>query len=372
MLRLSLLVIGLAVVDLGLAQSSDPQAAAPVVYSDAAASSDCGGGNDAVACDTDEQALEDDSADSWNDDDVAYDAPVYDDYVDFYPGVSLLPVDYWAPGYAWGWGSPYYAPYGFGWSYYGLAGFGWGWPYFAFSWSWGGHHHHHHDGWGGHHHHSYAWRPYHGPYRYYGHGRYADRYHRAGMHGNGNTVAATNRAPTNPRANARIPTSAPVRSSVVANRAALASSSYYALAQRNGATPNRSVANMSRQPGTIDRGSNNRVANNGRDSRHWVTSLPSRDYAHAGGRAPSTARRTNNAPYPHTLPGYATRHDYAARPYAGPARVAAPHSAPRGYSASPSYSHSGGGSHSSMHASGGSSSHSSGGSHASAHSTRMH
>jgi hypothetical protein len=361
-----MLLLGLAVVDLGLAQSNDPQAAAPVVYSDApTAPSDCAGAN-AAACDAQDPAAEDEIADSWNEDDVAYDAPVYDDYLDFYPGVSLLPVDYWAPGYAWGWGWPNYAPYGFGWSYY--AGWDWGWPYLAFSWSWGwGGHHHHHGGWGGHlHHGAYAWQPYHGPYRYHGHGRYADGSHPPGMHGDRIAASTTSRAPFVGRANIPVSATHPARTAVAANRATLASASYYSLAQRNGMSPTRSVANMSRQPGTTP-GSNNRSISH--DS-HWVTSMPSRNYAHAG----SAPARTSFAPYPHTSPGYATRHDYAVHPYTGPTRSAPPqHSAPiRGYSASPALSHNGGGSHASMHAGGGSSSHSSGGSHANTGSARMH
>ena len=369
MLRLGLLLIGLGVVDLGFAQSSDPQAAAPVVYSDAAAAStECPSEDDTVACNSGDQYLEDDGADVWSDDDVAYDAPVYDDYVDFYPGVSLLPVDYWAPGFAWSWGWPCYAPYGFGWSYY--TGLGWGWPYLAVSWSWGGHHHHH-DGWGGHHHRAFAWQPYHGPYRYYGHGQYGDRHGSFGMRSARAFAAAANHVPTAGRTNASlVSTNNFARAGVGAHRATLASSSYYALAQRSGAASIRPGANMSRLSAAAIRGPGSRAVTN--DSRYRVTSLPNRAYAHTSAYGPSGYRRANTTPYPHAVSGYAPRGGYTSRPYSAPIESATPrYSAPRNYSGSPIYSR-GGGSYSSIHAGGGSAARSSGGGHASAASRSTH
>src|SRR5271167_3002580 len=112
MLRVSLFMFAALMAGIACAQvASDPQAAAPVEYSDApSAASACDSdlrnadGSPVMSCAA--QPVEDqgDAAaypqDYWTDDASAYYAP------NFYPGVSLLPYGYWAPGFAFGW--PYY------------------------------------------------------------------------------------------------------------------------------------------------------------------------------------------------------------------------------------------------------------------------
>jgi hypothetical protein len=145
--------------------AGDPDAAAPIVYSSSAPP------DEATAA----TSAEDESADAEDvetaPDDVDDDDGVYSDEptADFYPGVSLLPVDYWDPTFGW----TYFASFGYGYGY-AWPTFGFGWPYWGLSWYGGGYwHHHHRYASGGHHHHG-GWDRY--QFHYNGRGRYADHH----------------------------------------------------------------------------------------------------------------------------------------------------------------------------------------------------
>ena len=362
--------------------AGDPNAAAPVVYSDAGATAPgCDSdvrnadGSPVISCvaDTPRDNEYVDAETGEYAQDYAYDeAPEYDtgyyasDYVgpNFYLGISPLPYDYWA--------------FGFGWPYYSYAAFGYGWPYFGFVSYWGGRH------WGGHHggHDHGGWHDHHGhdggnhvPYRYAGNGRYWDQTHAANSNHSGraasNTAAsAMNRsnamgnrtlaAPANasrfaPSANNRVIGGA-------GQRAVLPSASYYAAARSSMRTGPASMAR------SIPMSRNNMVNTRTPNQSYRVTSLPSRNYA-AYARANSVYRNNSGGP----ARSYAPRSGYGIAPraaYSAPQRYAMPS---RGYSAPrrmPSYSRGGGGN--ATRSGAGSSAHSSGGSHASNGTTRVH
>lgn len=377
---------------------NDPAAAAPVTYSgvSTAASpttiSGCDSGvynadgSPVISCNANTaQQVEDgganaatDSADVYAEDYSADDAPAYFGS-NFYPGVSLLPYDYWYPGFA------------FGWPYYGFASFGYGFgyafaPYSYFAFGCCEHRGH-----------------YHGPYRYVGHGRYWDqrRYastsalrsatyanHRvAGTAFNTASTSVVNRAnaaragavtsgraafagtPASQSRSASLASNGRAGAANAVRRAALPSASYYA-ATRSGSVPSPTSAAISSARATAG----NRVSSvggrsvnpRGANQSYWVTSLPSRGYA-ASSYSSSNGNRARSYNSPVSR-GYATPRASYAMPQQ---RYSSP---PRSYSAArsvmPSYSR--GGSGVATHSSGASSAHSSGGGHAGADYSRGH
>jgi hypothetical protein len=379
MLRLSLFAFAVLLAGMVNAQvTAAPDAAAPVVYSDAPANAPgCDSdvrnadGSPVISCVADEQP-QDEYADADTGEyaqEYAYDdAPVYDTapyYVpNFYLGVSALPYDYWA--------------FGFGWPYYAYATFGYGWPYFGFAsyWGgrhWGGHHGWHgHDGWHDHHGHGGG---FHGPYRYVGHGRYWDQTHasnsRRSDYANHQNMAVVNRstagnpatamgnrslaAPVNA---ARFAPSANNRVMGNAGQRAVLPSAAQSRLRTTGASVPRSVA-MSRNSNVSAHAAN----------PHWVASLPSRNYA-AYARANSVYRNNSGG----AARSYAPRNGYAMAPratYSPPQRYAMPSRAYSTPHSAPSYSHGGGG-YAVRSGSAPSTHSSSGGSHAGSSSFRVH
>ncbi|HZP67999.1 MAG TPA: hypothetical protein VFB32_16970 [Rudaea sp.] len=242
--------------------TGDPDAVAPVVYSAGPPAADC--------ADNDPTCNEAPSPAYAPSDDVADDdAPDYGD-VTFYPGVSLLPDDYyyWTPGFA----------VGFGWPY---VSFGWGWPYWGYGPYWGGPY------WGG----FFGVVAYHGPYRYYGHGRYWDHWRYAGRyhdwHGHDWHGHDWRGGQTHERAFAHAGPHGTAAGYATAG--AHFSSASYAHAQRSGiALPNGS--RQAYRAGGNDlstRAVNARAAHNA----YWVTSMPSsRGYAAHTGSAGYASR----------------------------------------------------------------------------------
>jgi len=352
MLRSNLFLVGILIAGAGTAQeTNDPAAAAPVVYS-AAAPADCNGDRadeSAVVC-SDAGDIDGDDADAAADDAVAAqgdeyadDAPAYVDTSEHYLGVSLYPDDYWVPGFGFGWPYYSYAPFAYGWPYYGFGfaswGWGWGWPGYGFAW-WGGRHHHHdhHHGW--HDHQRYASHAYPGPYRYLGHGRYANQLRTGfGEH----TAGRADRGIARTAPLAMTQRTSGARSGVLApRRAALPSAAYYTAAHRSevasrATAANRLAAASNRSDAMVNRVGAGRysradhaVATRSEAQRHAVSSLPSRGYA------PSNYHR-NGAAYPASS-GYAahnrTAPSYASTRYSIPNRAGYP-SANR----APAYSH---------------------------------
>jgi len=349
MLRSNLFLIGILIAGAGTAQeTNDPAAAAPVVYDQAAptdwANGTYGTDENPVRCsDTEATDIDDDVADVAVDaesDEYADDAPVYGDATEYYPGVSLFADDYWVPGFGLGWPYYSYAPFAYGWPYYGFGfaswGWGWGWPGYGFAW-WGGHHHHHdhHHGWHDHQH--YASHAYPGPYRYLGHGRYANRVRatsgeRTAVRADRGSARATSLATMQRTSGVRTGLSTP-------RRAVLPSASYYATARRSEVAPrgisvNRPAASSSRSAAMVDRagvGRYNRadhaVTTRTQAQRHAVTSLPSRGYA------PSNNHR-ERATYPASH-GYAV-HSRSPPSYSPP-RYAIPNRGYPGASRAPSH-----------------------------------
>jgi hypothetical protein len=406
MLHSSLFVVAMLIAGAASAQStSDPAAVAPVVYSDApAGSSNCNSGvynadgTPVISC-----ASADATANT-EDGSYADEAPVYDDDADYYPGVSLLPADYWA-GYGW----PYYAyaPFAWGWPYYGFGygygygygfGYGWGWPYFGFAWNWGGGHgHHHHDGWdhnhdggdhhhgggdshhdGGHQHSGIASRNYPGPYQYLGQGRYTDHIRNATTSvANATTSQRAASQPDHraaqPAVNGASPATAHSASAArpglsAPSRASLPSASYYALARGGGAAApaNRLTPSANRQFATSNpSGSRAAPTTRGQSQSYRVTGMPSRAYApsnyhgYRGGTLAMSSRYSGAYGYHAPTASYGPPH------YAGATRGGY-----AGHAAMPSYSHSGsyahGGSGFSAHGGGGPTGHVSAGGHSSA------
>src|SRR4051812_43441935 len=126
--RWGMCLVTVAVLICGVARgqvAGDPDAAAPIVYSSSAPADEA-----AIAT-----SAEDDSADNrevetapdYVDEDEGVDSD--EPTVDFFPGVSLLPVDYWDPTFGW----TYFASFGYGYGY-SWPTFGFGWPYWGLSW----------------------------------------------------------------------------------------------------------------------------------------------------------------------------------------------------------------------------------------------
>ena len=405
MLRSSLLVIAILTAGAGNAQvSGDPQTAAPVVYSSAPlivqdCNHDGANGSSGDGCATsaeaprvDDRAIDDYAPDYDYVPDYWETTPAYDAAPNYYLGVSLIP-DYWGwPYYGWGWGWPYYGyaafGFGFGWPYYGYCCY-WGGYWNSYAWNGHGHHgghdghggwgdhggHDGHGGWGGDHG-GHGNHDYHGPYRYMGHGQYADQvpgsgsrtggsgdrqprvassattqtsattFTRAGISpNNGNT----NTSPQAGSARLANPTNSPIASQGrFAGRAPLPSASYYAAARVGG---NAAVATSAYRgaPSTNYRGSASAGYAQGRGNAgtanasqsYRVTSMPSRSYAatnYAGGRGSVAQSSTNAAQRSYAGPRAASypqqRYAPANRAYAG---VRGPsYSSARG--AMPSYS----------------------------------
>ncbi len=310
-----------------IAQTNDPLAAAPVQYDGgpstqmASTPIDCGldDGGRPLACpnDTgytpDDQFAPADDAPLFAPDYYAYQDYAYYPPYPYYAGVSLWPSYYW-PGYAWGWG---------GW------GLGWGWPYISvgFGWGWGGH------GWWNH---GYAWHGggwgdhYHGPWRYDGHGHYADNARDFGRGGHDRGFAdrsrsgfassnfagggrgnfGVNRSFTAQRGMTQNTNGAGAfaRGSAFgnqargaqfgANRGSLASSSYYANAHGTTGTQsfNRGAMNSANRTSgfsSTTRGesfANRGYGINGQNAR--VASMPNRSYGAPSYRAAGTVNRS--------------------------------------------------------------------------------
>lgn len=295
MWRLSMFcVVALLSARIGFAQvtsaqvTDDPQAAAPVVYSDAPSAADCGSplrnadGSPVMNCEP--EAVADEAANAAELDDAYDEAPVYDspyyDSGDYYPGVSLLPA-YGYASYGFGWGWPYYAyaPFGY-------------WPYFNFAFYAGGYRHGHR-GWHGHdggNHHDGHGHGYHGPYRYVGNGRYWDETHpRAGTRG----ATASRFAGTSPRGvqggvqdRASFASRNPASRTASATRA-LPSASYYAASRGMANYPVRTAAGMTNRSATMASGARSVGARN----PYWVTSMPSSRYAPSARAANGNAQR---------------------------------------------------------------------------------
>jgi hypothetical protein len=391
-LRSILLVTAIVIASAGHAQvSGDPQTAAPVAYSATQltaqdCNNDIANGSSRDGCPPisdqapgDDRAVADDAPDYvpdyWDE------APVYD-AAPAYLGISLIPDGYWGwPYYGYGYG------YGFGWPYYG---FGFGWPSYGYAYwggaywggywgggSWHGHDHHgggDHGDWG--HHGGDHHGNYHGPYRYMGHGQYADQGagNTGGHGGNGSpragaptqTMTATNfsrpgSSPDHRSTFAAAPAgsargSAPANqmsgSNRFAGRGVLPSASYYAAARggvganratsayadaamANGrtATNYRGSANASYAYGRGNTVSNTRNAN----QAYRVTSMPSRGYALSANRDGAIARSSGNLA-PQRYAG--SRLSYPQQHYA-PSNRAYSHASMPGYGARgpmPSYS----------------------------------
>jgi hypothetical protein len=308
--------------------AGDPAAAAPIVYSSSAPPDEAADATSTEydSADADEVETAPDYVD--DDDGVYSDEPA----VDYFPGVSLLPVDYWDPTFGW----TYFASFGYGYGY-SWPTFGFGWPYWGSSWYGGGYWHHHHRYAGGGHHHHGGWDRY--QFHYNDHGRYADRRRSSGtQHG---VAGRPNSAPRATTIRDRAP---PVsRTGSFAPHARLRSASYVA-AQRSqySATGGyRSPATMPRPSGMTSRGAAGRSYRNDANSRSFVvrganpsyraTSAPNRGYATPTYRGNPTMPR----PTPVTHAGYAAPHysgNYSAARSNAPAggRTAAAHTGSSG------------------------------------------
>ena len=314
----------LAVLVSGVASAQvtgDADAAAPIVYSSSAPSDEAAYAPSAGDDNADTQEVDAVADDIDDDDDVSAE----DAAADFYPGVSLLPVDYWDPTFGW----TYFASFGYGYGY-SWPTFGFGWPYWGLSWYGGGYwHHHHRYAWGGHHHGGWDRHQFH----YNDPGRYADRRRSGAQPAPATRLNAAPRPLTAIRDHARfpaLPAHAPmnVTGSGFAHRATLPSASYVA-AQRGrsaGAEGYRSIPTTMTRPSSMisrDTGyrrsyrndANARTANNVRNADQSYRSVagPNRGYATSASRG----NPTMHYPTPMPRPGYATPHysgNYSAAP----------------------------------------------------------
>jgi hypothetical protein len=361
--------------------SSDPQAVAPVVYDGAPnAPANCAGADphDPACVSVGDSPPADEAI---TDNPPAYEYP---------PGYDYVP-DYWEAPPAYGgvpdyWGGPWYG-YGwdYGWPYYGYAAFGFGWPYYVYccywySYAWNDHGHHDHGDHGGHGDHGHGggdhggWHHgggdhgghgnhgYPGPYRYLGHGQYANQLPNPGggtgargdrpagtmpphanemglaradaVPGNGHTL---NGAPDNSPRTAAVTSNRVAGQGRFAGRAVLPSASYYAAA-RSAANPALAGDRVAQAPAY--RGSTTAGYGYGRgnadntsaaNENYHVTAMPGRGYAsanYAASRQATARAGTNVVPR-----SYAAR---VAPSYYQPAYAAANHAYVRG--AAPSYS----------------------------------
>ena len=345
MLRTNLFFILVLLSGASFAQSSDPQAAAPVVYDNQAPAdctnadgTPCVGYADAQAGDYNGDYSVDYSGDGY----PAYDPTAYY-WPPFYLGVSLWPWGYWGyPYYGYvGWG------YGYGWPYWGYPYWGWGYccgaywgHYYAWHgdhWHGGGGHDHGHDGWHDHGHdggnggwHDHGSYP--GPYRYAGNGQYSNG--GSNRMAPGNTVhmndraaaAATFSRATGEQANGAnfarggaMPAGARTDAGFGAQRTSLRSSSYYSTAQRMAGDNVRVPGSLTgARAATNFNGTTVRGAAFGPNAQHTpgvrggeqyhVATMPNRSYASAQrGYAQSGAYGAH---------GYAQASGYGARGYA--------------------------------------------------------
>ena len=317
--------------------TDDPQAVAPVVYSDpppladpCAADARTSDQSPASPCATpapaQDSATADDDAPMENEDD----APAYvpaEDYADDYAPYDYAPYDYWT--YGWGW--PYYGYYAPYWPTYGIAFYGGGRWYGHRGWRgvW-----HDRDGHGWHgNHDGHGWR---GDHDGHHGGRYA---------GNGQTWNGAHSGIRDQRN----------------TRATVPSASYYAAGRNASATMSRRAAVAPADSYRIGNTSRSAARAAGSHNPYWVTSMPSRGYAPNNSRA-NIAGRGGDYRTPHGYApqrAYAPQHGYARGGYSMSRGAPAYRGGYSGHSAGFAHAYSGGGH------SGGGAVHSSGGGHGS-------
>jgi hypothetical protein len=338
----TLLVIAILVagVPAGHAQvTSDPQSDAPVVYS--------GTPYGAANC-TGDEAVDAQNPGCVPGGDSSYEtAAAYPPGYDYVPGYWEAPPPYVGiPDYYWGW--PWYGyGWGYGWPYYGYVSFGFGWPYYGYccygySYAWSDHGHHDHGDhghgdhghWGGHggdhggwdHSGSHGNNGYPGPYRYLGHGQYANQLPGSGSGTPGQVDrsargAGTVQPQTNDTGLARsgavpgngsISTGAPgnsPRAAAVANnpvasqgrfagRAVLPSASYYTAARAAGDATfasNRTAQDPGYRGRSVGYAYARGYASSAANQDYHVTAMPSRGYASANYTGQTMARSGTNA-----------------------------------------------------------------------------